>query len=103
MLDTRHNPRLKSHNVSKLAMIKYSVTNHCFWQTYRSRLSFSVQIEHGGKFNLRNLIKLETFHNDQTAVTNVTADRRQYPSGSFRVRACVCVRARLYSHIQGRD
>jgi len=107
MLDTRHNPRLKSHNVPKFSMITYSVTDHCFWQTYRSRLSFSVQTEHGGKFNLRNLIKPDTFHNDQMSVTSVTVYHRQYPSGSFSTSVCVCVcvcaRARAYSHIQGRD
>jgi len=77
MLDTRHNRRLKSHNVSKFAMITYSVIDDCFWQTYWSRLSFSVQIKHGAKFNLRNLIKPETFHNDQTPVTSVTVQHRQ--------------------------
>jgi hypothetical protein len=96
MLDTRHNPRLKSHNISKFAMITYSVTDDCFRQTYRNGLSFSVQIEHGGKFNLRNLIKPAMFYNDQTSIRSVTVYHLQYPSVSFSTSVCVraCVRAR---------
>jgi len=104
MLDTRHNPRLKSHNVSKFAMITYSVTDHCFWQTRQSMLSFSVQIEHGGKFSLRNLIKTETFHNDQMSVTSVALHHLQYLSRSFfheRVCMCVRVRARARNYVRG--
>jgi hypothetical protein len=98
MIDTRHNPRLKSHNVPKFSMITYSVTDHCLWQTYRSRLSFSVQNEHGGKFNLRNLIKPEKFHNDQMSVTSLNVYHRQYPSGSFST--SVCVRARASARVR---